>query len=162
MSRSERRIESTRDRIEDELDMGDALAREGPRVVGQIARIAGQRRDAGLLGSPDGRPEPPGMPDQDGDGALDLGRVAADVAAGVVDEVRGRPRCPPGRFPMSTYQAFHASAWAIVARSIRGPIEPIISGGPGRRADRAAAARSRGPGTSVHRSRWRPRAEASG
>ena len=50
---------------------------------------------------------------------------------------------PSGRLPVSLYQAFHASAWAIVARSIRGPFEPIISGGPSGRGPRGRSSQSR-------------------
>ena len=86
---------------------------------------------------------PAGQPDQDGDRPLDLGRVAPDLAAGLVDRGRGAAATPSGRFPMSLYQLFQESAWAIVARSIRGPFEPIISGGPAGRGPRGRSSQSR-------------------
>ena len=111
------------------------------------ARTAGlaveRRRSAALRGV---ALEPAGaarQPDKDRDGPLDLGRVAPDLAARLVHESPERAATPAGRFSMSLYQAFHESAWAIVARSIRGPFEPIISGGPAGRGPRGRSSQSR-------------------
>ncbi len=50
---------------------------------------------------------------------------------------------PSGRLPVSLYQEFHESAWAIVVRSMRGPFEPIINGGPSARGPRGSSSQSR-------------------
>ena len=128
----------------DELDVGDAFAGVGAERVGELGWVAAERLEQRVLRVDlQAGPTPPGSRTSDGDRALDLGGVAADLAAGGVDEgADGRAR-RSGRFPMSTNQAFHASACAIVARSIRGPIEPIISGGPAGRGPRGSSSQSR-------------------
>ena len=50
---------------------------------------------------------------------------------------------PSARFPRSLYQLFQELAWAIVARSMRGPFEPIINGGPAGRGPRGRSSQSR-------------------
>ena len=75
---------------------------------------------------------------------------------------RGAARRPSGRLPVSSYQAFHESAWAIVDRGASAARSSRSSAAGRSGAARAAAARSRGPGTSARRSRWRPRGGASG
>ena len=67
-------------------------------------------------------------------------RPTAAAASSTIARSRGTPS---GRFPVSAYQAFHESACAIVAASIRGPLDPMRIGGPPGRAGRGSSSASR-------------------
>ena len=66
-----------------------------------------------------------------------------DIAARVVDDVAQRARRPPGALPVSANQLFQAWTCGTAMRSIRGPFEPIISGGPSGRGPRGSSSQSR-------------------
>jgi hypothetical protein len=110
---------------------GDLLAAPRSGATGSsVARRPHPARAAGQL-------------DQHGHGALHLGRVAAHLAARLVDSGQQRPGSCSTSLANHEYHAFHASTWGSVMRSMRGPIEPIISGGPPGRGPRGSSSQSR-------------------
>ena len=135
------RIESDRDRVEDELDVVDALVSE-PRRTSAMA--AGGLERAALLGRnppgsgpvrPAGGPSPPRC------GRPRPGRVRRPGTAH--RRSPGGAAEPSGRLPKSANQLFHASASAIVSRSIRGPFDPISNGSRPGRGPRGSNSQSR-------------------
>ena len=115
----------------------------GAQALGHLLGRALERRRAPACHRALDPPRAAGQPNEDRDRPLDLGRIATDVAARLVDDRRGAARRPSGRLPMSANQEFQASACGIVMRSIRGPFEPIISGGPPGRGPRGSSSQSR-------------------
>ena len=121
----------------------DALAGEGAQRVGERRRVAVDGRDGGLRGRCPGA-----GPSRRAGGRAP--RPSARPRPGRA-RPRGRPRRrgraagrrPSGRLSVSLYQAFQESTWGMVIRSIRGPIEPIISGGPAGRGPRGRSSQSR-------------------
>ena len=67
-------------------------------------------------------------------------RPAARAASSTSEISRGTPA---GELDVSAYQAFHAAMYGTVAASIRGPMEPTISGGPPGRMGRGRTSASR-------------------
>ncbi len=50
---------------------------------------------------------------------------------------------PAGVLPVSAHQTFHDCTCGSAMRNIRGPLEPIISGGPSGRGPRGRSSQSR-------------------
>ena len=73
-----------------------------------------------------------GQPDEDRDRALDLARLAPDRRGRRRRRARAAGATPEAALPVSLYQPFQASACAIVARSIRGPVRSDHQRRPGR------------------------------
>ena len=131
-----------RDRIEHELDVAmpsRAYARSASASGSGSPETGGRRPCAG---SPWSRPAPPGNRTRTATvrstspGSRPTSRQASSTSA-------RRGATPEAALPVSLYQPFQASACAIVARSIRGPFDPIMSGGPAGRGPRGSSSQSR-------------------
>ena len=84
---------------------------------------------AAWVASPDSRPVPPGSPTSTA--------TVRSIAAGSRPTSRHASSTtsrsgamPAGVLPMSAYHVFQASTYGSAIRSIRGPLEPMSSGGP--------------------------------
>ena len=151
-----------RDRVEDELDVGDALARRTragrrpwPRARRRAAASARPWRSR-----PGCRPVPPGSRTRTATvrstsaGSRPTSRHASSTLVAERRDALG-PVAGVGEPGVPRVGVRHRRAAASAARSSRSS----AAGRPG--AGRAAAARSRGPGRSGRRSRSRPRGGAS-
>ena len=130
------------DRVDDELHVVDALGGVGPQLVGDVLRRSLQGRQGWGVGARQPTAAT-GHPDLDADRPLDGGRIPPDVATDIVDDRPQRRARRPGALPVSVYQTFQASTCGRVIASIRGPFEPIISGGPSGRGPRGRSSQSR-------------------
>ena len=108
--------------------MRDAGPGVGPQALGDVLGRPLERRRAGLRVVALDAPGAAGPAHEDGDGALDLGGVAPDVARTRSSTISRRRGMPSGRLPMSANHEFQASACGIVIRSIRGPVRPDEQG----------------------------------
>ncbi len=118
-------------------------SRANPRSAS--ASAAGSLSSGGIAAcavEPWSRPAPPGR--RTSAATVRSTSAGSRPTSRQASSTRSRRRTTPATsLPVSLYQAFHESAWAMVARSIRGPIEPIISGGPAGRGPRGRSSQSR-------------------
>ena len=150
------------DRVDDELDVGDALARVGAQLVGDVLGASPPAADARSASpEPWTRPVPPGIRTwtatvrSTSAGSRPTARQASSTSARSAGT-------PAGLLSVSENHTFQAVDV--------GQADAPASAGPSSRSSAAArrdepdaaAARSRAPGRTARRSRWRRRAAASG
>jgi hypothetical protein len=116
-------------RVEDDLNVGDAGRGVRPKGLANSSVVPAIGGLPMSVGSPMIRPWAPLMATKTAQvfSSVAGSRPTSTQAASILASSGGRFST---RLPNQAYQAFHDWTWGRAIRSIRGPSEPIISGGP--------------------------------